>query len=209
MAIRLFHSRRLSLALGLACVVVGAILVTRPFTSLSVLTVLVGVALIVTGVSELADADLSSSPWIRRLLGIGWIVAGVLAIAWPDITVRGLALLVGISMIIGGGGNVIAGIRGTIDERLAALIGGLASVTFGLLALAWPDVTLLVVAVAFGARTVLFGLTQIVAALQSDDRISAAVPRRRGRLRRFGRVVGTTIALLLALVLASVSATLH
>jgi uncharacterized membrane protein HdeD (DUF308 family) len=69
---------------------------------------------------------------------------------------------VGISLVIGGIGDLVAGLRGTTDERLAEAIGGGASVVFGALALAWPDVTLLVVAVVFGARTTLFGVRTLV-----------------------------------------------
>jgi uncharacterized membrane protein HdeD (DUF308 family) len=35
----------------------------------------------------------------------------------------------------------------------------LAGVVFGVLALSWPDVTLFVVAVVFGARLILFGVS--------------------------------------------------
>ena len=38
------------------------------------------------------------------------------------------------------------------------IVGGLASVLFGVLALSWPSVTVLVVAVVFGFRLVQFGL---------------------------------------------------
>jgi hypothetical protein len=99
-------------------------------------------------------------------------------------------------------------LRGTTDERLAAIIGGLASVVFGVLALAWPDVTVLVVAVVFGARLVWFGLTHVARAFRRGA--SAQPPSRpRGRLRRWTRVVGTAVALVVALVLASVSVALR
>jgi uncharacterized membrane protein HdeD (DUF308 family)/alpha-beta hydrolase superfamily lysophospholipase len=205
------RSRPFALVVGLACVVLGVVLATRPFTSLSVLVLLVGVAMIATGISEISGADTSPRPRLGRLLGVGWIVTGVAALAWPDLSVQGVAIFVGVSMIVSGALHVVAGIRGTTDERLASAISGLASVVFGVLALAWPDVTLLVVAVVFGARTVLFGLSRIAWALQRHEPGAPvdATPRRRGRIRRWLRVVGAVVSLLLAVGLASVSAKLR
>mgnify|MGYP006172843625 CR=1 FL=1 len=43
--------------------------------------------------------------------------------------------------------DLVGGVRGSVDQRVASIMKGVASVIFGVLALAWPDVTLLVVAV--------------------------------------------------------------
>lgn len=202
-----WQRRSVSLLVGLACVVIGVVLVTRPFTSLSVLTLLVGIALVVTGFAEVTN-DEASARWLHRLIGVGWIAAGIVALAWPDLTVAGVAVLVGIAMVVGGAAQVLAGVRGSTDERLSAVIGGVASVVFGALALAWPDVTILVVAVVFGARTVLYGLSRIGWAFHRGDAADAA-PRPRGRIRRWGRVVVSVVALVLAIGLAGISAQLR
>ena len=49
-------------------------------------------------------------------------------------------------MVVGGLIDLMAGLRGTRDERLATVIWGMASAILGILALSWPDVTVLVVA---------------------------------------------------------------
>jgi uncharacterized membrane protein HdeD (DUF308 family)/alpha-beta hydrolase superfamily lysophospholipase len=204
--------RWVAVILGLACVAAGVVLVLRPFASLSVLAALVAAALLVTGMMELAAVPASPSPAITGVAGLGWLVAGIVVVAWPGITIVALAIVAGISMIIGGFARITSALRGTVDQRVAAALSGLASVILGALALSWPDVTVLVIAVVFGARTVLFGLSQIVQAL--SDRDTGAGPaasdgRPRGRLRRWSRVLGSTAALVVALALLAASAAIH
>jgi uncharacterized membrane protein HdeD (DUF308 family)/alpha-beta hydrolase superfamily lysophospholipase len=198
----------LAALLGLACVVVGVVLVFRPFASLSVLVILVAAALITTGVAHLASARRAKGGWLTWAAGVAWITAGIVVLAWPDVTVRGVALVVGIAMIVGGVVDVVSSLRGSTDERIAAVIGGVASVIFGVLALSWPDVTLLVIAVVFGARTVLFGLRLLFSAFRGREGGDDAVPADRplSRLRRFGHVAVAVIALVVAVGLAGVSA---
>jgi len=109
-------------------------------------------------------------------------------------------------MVLGGLARLAGGLRGTRDERVASIVGGLASVVLGVLALAWPDVTILVVAVLVGPLAIILGVRQIVRALRHAP---SGAPAPRGRLRRWAHVAGATLALLLAAALAGVSALLH
>jgi len=198
-------------ALGLATSVLGAVLVFRPFTSLSVLVVIVAVGLFLTGATTLAGARLAAPRWPVVVAGAAWIVAGIVVVAWPDISTRTLAAVVGVAMIVGGVLDAVAGLRGSTDERLAAVIGGVASVVFGVLALTWPSVTVLVVAVVFGARLVVFGLRLAWSAVRERDGPDAGheAPTSPGRLRRLGHVAGATVSLLVALALAGLSSQLN
>jgi len=213
--------RWLVVALGLAVAAVGVGLTLRPFTSLSVLVAVVAAGLVVTGVVT-AWRGRASSAGALVAVGLGWVAAGVVAVAWPSVTVRAVAVLVGALMIGDGALDVAAGLRGSRDHRPAAVIGGAASIVFGLLALAWPDVTLLVVAVVFGARTVLFGLRTAWSGfrdrggVEPDDRLGAGNARyarnvraEAGRLRRAGHLVGVSVALVVALLLAALSVAIN
>lgn len=192
---------------GLACVAAGAVLTTRPFTALSVLVLLVGTAAIATGLSGWSSAR--GSRHLDQVVATGWIALGLGVLVWPDLSVRGVAVLVGVGMLAGGLATVLAGMRGTVDERLAAVLRGAASVVFGVLALAWPDVTLLVVAVVFGVRTVLFGLSQLVAAVRGPGSTGHQPSAPVGLLRRSAHLVGSALALVAALALGATSAALH
>jgi hypothetical protein len=76
------------------------------------------------------------------------------------------SLVVGVALIVEGVLKVVGGLRGTPEQRVTAGLSGLAGVVFGLLALSWPDVTLFVVAVVFGARLILFGVSSLWAAIR-------------------------------------------
>ena len=65
--------------------------------------------------------------------------------------------------------DLIAARRMHGTARFEAIVGGGASVVFGLLALAWPDVTVFVIAVVFGARTFMAGVRQIVGFANEDE----------------------------------------
>jgi hypothetical protein len=93
-----------------------------------------------------------------------WIVTGVVAVAWPGLTVWGLAITVGVGLIVGGIGKLGDALLAGGVERLIAGVSGDAGVVIGVLALRWPAVTVFVIAVLFGIRTALFGLALVVAA---------------------------------------------
>ncbi len=187
------------LSLGVGCVVVGGVLTAEPFRSLSVLHWLVAAGLALIGVSELASAGASARRWLSRLVGVGLIVAGVLAASWPGITVHGLAVVVGIALVVGGAGKIVAALVDGGDERFIIGLSGLASVVVGVLALAWPTVTVLVLAVLLGVGTVLFGFGQIGIALKLRRAPSAELAARKRRWPRSLRLIGTTAVLLVAL----------
>lgn len=211
--------RWLTIGLGLLTMVMGAVLILRPFRSLSVLVLVVGSALAVSGVLDVVRAARSTgtSPagW---LVGVGALVAAVVVLAWPDLTLWGLAVLVGLHLIGSGIVEVVAAVRGG-GERAASLLSGSTSVVFGLLALAWPAVTVLVLAIVVGARTVLAGGTLVAASLRApSDGATGAAPAPAsttdpaqgwGRAGRSLRLVGSLLSLVLAMGLAAISVVIH
>lgn len=201
--------RSLAFALGAVCVVVGAVLTVRPFTSLGVLVTLVIVAALVTGVTDLTVAARTGWPRLDTAVGVGWIAIGVAVAAWPGVTIGVLTWWVGIGLVAAGIVRITRGFVGTVEQRITAVILGLATVVFGVLALAWPDVTVLVIAVVFGARTVLVGLSLVIDALRDRLDQPATAPRPGGRLRRWSRTLGAIAALLVAVLLGGVSAAIH
>lgn len=92
--------------LGAMFLIAGLVVLLRPGKSLWFLAVVVGIAVITTGVMQVAVAIMERERirhWVLlALLGVAGIVVGVLAIVWPAITVWVLALLVGIRLLIWG-----------------------------------------------------------------------------------------------------------
>lgn len=202
--------RWVGLVLGLICVLLGVTLVTRPFQSLAVLVVLVTAGLILAGLSELADRADVVDQRSATVAGIAWIVLGVAVLLWPGLSLRALAVIVGVALVVKGLARVGSVLRGGTDERAAALLLGAASAILGVVALLWPDVTLLVVAVVFGVQLVGFGLARLWGALRGSGRDAGdEAPAPSSQLRRFARTVGAGAALLLALAVAAVSVRLN
>ncbi len=182
---------------GVACVGVGGLLTADPSFSLSALELVVAIALALSGLSELAVAESSGRPWVSRAVGAIWIATGIAAAAWSGVTLHALAALVGVGLILGGVAKTSLAVSCQGDECLVHALTGVTSVIVGVLALSWAGVTVLVVAVLFGVRTVLFGFGQIVLALRLRTSSPGELPAPT-RWPRWLRLLGTAAGLLLA-----------
>jgi uncharacterized membrane protein HdeD (DUF308 family) len=87
-----------------------------------------------------------SWPWVLAL-GIAALVAGLITIVWPGVTVLALVFVLGVFLLFAGG----AEIGWSIAERHTQgwgfiLFRGIVDLVTGIVVLAWPDVTALVLA---------------------------------------------------------------
>jgi pimeloyl-ACP methyl ester carboxylesterase/uncharacterized membrane protein HdeD (DUF308 family) len=141
---------------GFALVLIGLFIVTRPLTSLWVLAIYVGLSAIASGVMDLI-APRNVPRRLNVVLAILWIIGGGVILFWLGRNLDLLPELIAALLVLGGLGAFAGVFRGRVSQRVLAGASGIAQVVFGLLALLWPDVTLLVVAVAFGLRTIVLG----------------------------------------------------
>lgn len=114
--------------------------------------------------------------------------------------------MVGLHLIGDGLGDMWDGMWARADHRAASFLHGAATVVFGILALSWPDVTVLVIAIVFAARLIIFGINRVLRAVRPaprDDDDS------RGPSRRWARVVGAALSLAAAGALAWLSSALN
>ncbi|CDK01387.1 conserved membrane hypothetical protein [Microbacterium sp. C448] len=161
------------IVVGLALIVLGVFIVSRPLTSLWVLAIYIGISAIASGVMDLiAPRDVPRRANI--VLAVLWIIGGGVILFWLGRNLDLLPELIAGLLVLGGLGAAIGVFRGRVSERVLAGASGLAQVVFGLLALLWPDVTLLVVAIAFGLRTVVLGA---VLTWRASRRIRGRSPR--------------------------------
>ncbi len=198
--------RWLRLVLAAPTVVLGAVLLVRPTTSLGVLALLIGAGLVLHGVVDLVGGRVggAAARW-RRLVAVLWVGAGLVVLLLPGLTVRLLTVVVGVGLLVHGGSLLVGALRrgAPADERGADGAFGAASVVFGVLALGWPDITALVVAVVFGARLVAAGLVLGWMTLRRPRE-----PARRRR-RRWTRTVAAVASVALAAASAAVSVALN
>lgn len=200
------------LVLGVVLLVLGATLVLRPFTSLAFLIALVLASLVASGVGELLRGDRvpGAWPWVRC---VAYLVAAGLILLWPSASIRLLAVILAVVLVLDGLSDIAAAARRRGTARYNAVVGGVASIGFGLVLLAWPDVSVLVVGVLFGARVLMAGGRQVAAFLRGEEDVPLAGGRGRGDATTAGggwlRLTGTTLGAAVAVLLVLVSLSLQ
>lgn len=148
---------------GLALVALGVWLLTNLFESVVVLAWLVGISLIVAGVVEVmalhGDHDLGWAVWVSGGL---MVAAGIAALVWPDITLWALAVVAGLGLLIAGLLRVLLALTDRDHTDMPLQLGiGAVGIVLGVLVLAWPDATLVVLAVILGVRAIVTGVVAI------------------------------------------------
>jgi len=196
-----------ALAVGVLAFLLGLALVFRPFASLAALLLVIVVGLVLLAVGEVTAGPQNADRRVSWLKAAGWLLLAVGLVLFPGIGIHALAVVVGVALVVDGVLDVVGAIRGTREERVAGLVQGIAAVIVGVLALAWPGVTLLVVSVLFGLRLAWFGVTTVWAAVRGPRPIGADEPP--GRLVRSWHVLRAGLALVVALVLLGISTKLH
>ncbi|ALJ21807.1 lipase family protein [Microbacterium sp. No. 7] len=200
----------LRVVLAVASVALGAVIVIRPTTALDVLALLMGGAMVLTGILEPAERVSSSrrEP-LRLLLSALWIAGGLFVLISPALTVRLVAALVGGLLLLNGFLGLLGVFRedSPWDRRIADAAFSLSGLLFGALALTWPDITLLVVAVVFGAWLIMRGVADLWTIVRA--RRDAASSARFAPVRRWGRTVVALGAVALAVATVGLTAPLR
>lgn len=188
------------------CLVWGVLLIARPTSSTSTLARLIGVGLILLGASFLVRAASSPRPPFDRVDGAAWSAVGVAALVWPGITVRDLAILIGVTLVATGLVELAGAVVGIADQRILLGIGALTSIGLGTAALAWPTATVLVLSVVAGARLIVAagGL-----AARSLGRGRTAESPSRSGWRAGARTAVGAAGLIVAVLAATVSVVVH
>ena len=95
------------------------------------------------------------------------VAFGLVALIWPTITLLILAWAFGIYAIIDGAIQIIDGIRRRDRRRLwISLLLGLLALAAGVLALIWPGITAVALAIVVGAWALVTGLIEIFSAVR-------------------------------------------
>jgi uncharacterized membrane protein HdeD (DUF308 family) len=106
--------------------------------------------------------------------GIVGIVFGLVAFAWPGITIAALVVIFGLYAVIDGVTNLILGLtrRPGHERSWATAIQGIVGIVAGVLAFIWPGVTALALVIVIGAWAIVTGLFEIAAAIKLRKEIT-------------------------------------
>ena len=108
------EGRGLVAMLGVLSIIAGVILVKHPFNALTVLVIIVGIWFVVSGVARFVAAfSDAGSRGTNIAVGVLDVVAGIVVLAWPQLSLKTLAVLAGIVFVIRG----IAFIHGGLQIR--------------------------------------------------------------------------------------------
>jgi uncharacterized membrane protein HdeD (DUF308 family) len=109
-----------------------------------------------------------NSWWTFALRGLIAVAFGVLALAWPKLTLLGLVVLFAAFALFGGVVSIWGALvnRKTDDAWLMLLLLGLVSVGAGIIAIVRPDITLLVLVLLMGANAIATGVLDIALAVR-------------------------------------------
>jgi uncharacterized membrane protein HdeD (DUF308 family) len=110
---------------------------------------------------------LAENWWLILLKGVCAIIFGLLALAWPGITVLTLVLLYGAFALVDGVLALAAAIKGGVPApRWWLAVVGLIGIAAGILTFAWPGITALVLLFLIAAWAIATGIMQIVGAIR-------------------------------------------
>ena len=166
--------RLIAAVFGVAAVLVGGFLLFNPYEAARTLALLIGLALVVGGCFAIGVTWAGRRSVLAVLPGVILVVGGLATVFWPGITLWTVALLTGLSLILNGAGMVALAVAGRAESAgwpWFAVAGAL-NVVVGVMAIAWPEATVLVLSVLFGLQIIGFGLVLVVAAL-AGSRTSA------------------------------------
>jgi uncharacterized membrane protein HdeD (DUF308 family) len=160
------------LAFGIITLLAGVAVLAWPGRTLQVVAVLFGIQLIVTGifrfVGAFASDDLTGGTRVLlAVLGIFSLIIGLYAVRHILVTLLALALLLGIFWIVSGAVELFTALshRGMRGRGWTGLMGVL-SIFAGVVVLAYPGISLLVLAVVLSVWLVVFGVMEIALAFR-------------------------------------------
>jgi uncharacterized membrane protein HdeD (DUF308 family) len=156
------------LALGgaVTSVVLGIMMIAWPEATLKVVAALFGIWLLLQGVARIVQAVTASARdgaerALLGVVGILFVLAGVIALRNLLGSLAVVATLVGLMWLVGGILELISafGKRGSGDRMTRVLLGAV-SILGALVVLVWPDLSLMTLVYLTGAWMVIMGLLQ-------------------------------------------------
>jgi len=172
-------TRRVTLAVAAAMLTLGLLLLFWPYVSLVVTAVMLGIALLATGVLRLvhavtADRLVGAHRSAHLLIGILAVLAGIYCLGNSAGAVVVLSLVVGLFWVMHGLVDLVAAGRPGPGRALTGVIGGL-SLLAGLIVIFWPAITVLVMCAVMGAWLACYGLLLVVTLLYQRHTRAAAL----------------------------------
>jgi uncharacterized membrane protein HdeD (DUF308 family) len=157
---------------GVIAILFGLAAFLRPGIALEALILLFGAYALVDGIFSVVGVfggTRAGTPrWLLFIEGLVSILVGLIALVFPGLTALALLYLIAAWAIITGGVQIGTAIRlrKEIEGEWALILGGVASVLFGLILAVLPAVGILSLVWLIGAYAVAFGVLLLITAFR-------------------------------------------
>lgn len=164
--------RRGAFSGGVISVAIGVMLLVWPDKTLLVVAAMIGIFLVLLGLSRLFEAfSAKTLPGalraLRGLAGLLLVILGIAVLRHLENSLTVLTVLLGIAWMIGGLAEIAFGFTGggRGGSRTGSLLLGVLDVIAGLVLFLWPQTSLTVVVWVVGLWLIAIGVIQLVLAL--------------------------------------------
>lgn len=182
--------------LAVVAFVLGLWLLFGDVTSIDATVRLVGGVIVVIGLGRWLAAR-EPHDALAATVAAGWIGVGVLGVVQPGLELRVYAIVVGVALLLGAAADVVGELQG--PARAPAIITSAAGGLLGVAVLAWPTLTVLVMAIVAGARALVFVVATVI-----DERRGSSPPKP-GWKSFVVPVSGLAVALMLVVVAVAIN----
>jgi uncharacterized membrane protein HdeD (DUF308 family) len=107
-------------------------------------------------------AQVAKNWWLFLILGVVTVIAGILAIVYPDLTLLALGIFAGVSLLMIGLTEIVEAIAGDTDSRGMTAIVGVLSLLAGLVCLRRPGESLLALVIVLGFWLIIEGVVRFI-----------------------------------------------
>jgi uncharacterized membrane protein HdeD (DUF308 family) len=151
------------LGVGVVGIILGLVIVANIWGSLRFLTIMVGLVLLFAGVVGVAIGARRGGGGV--VAPIVAIIGGVVLLFWPDLTLKALAVVFGLTLIFWGGIQSGIALSQRREGRGGLLIGGILILLLGVVIVAWPGPTLALLTTLVGVAIIAVGIAAVIQAL--------------------------------------------
>jgi uncharacterized membrane protein HdeD (DUF308 family) len=148
---------------GLGMIAVGIMLLVWPHASLTVVAVLIGAALIVSGVMRLyegftAHTDSGGMRAASIIIGLFAIVAGLYCLRHHSLTLFLVAFVIGVYWVVHGIAELAVAFTPGVPGRGLRAVIGLISIAAGIVLIVWPSISVVLLLTITAAWLLFYGV---------------------------------------------------
>jgi uncharacterized membrane protein HdeD (DUF308 family) len=172
-----------ALLAAIGMIAVGVVLLVWPKATLAVVAILIGAALVLTGLFRLFEGITGAGEGgaMRAadiVIGLLAVIAGLYCLKHHSLTILAVTLVVGVIWVIHGIGDLMtAATMGKVPGRGLKVVTGIFGLAAGLVVLFWPGISLIILLTVLAAWLLFYGVMLLFLAfsLRRDERSPSRV----------------------------------